>query len=81
MVNELKLAFVHFTHQSPMQICACTWIYLPLDKKLWKIRIGPPGLRAAGRWAFGPLGRRAIAGHGPRAGGLFLAKPLSMYLS
>ena len=53
---------------------------LPLDKMLWKIRIGPPGLRASGPpGRSGPLGRR-----GPRAGGpsgrrvvagLFLAKP------
>ena len=38
---------------------------LPLDKKLWKIRTGPPSLRAAG-----PPGRGAVAGRGPRAAGL-----------
>ena len=38
----------------------CMRMDLPLDKKLWKIRTGPPGRRAiAGR---GPLGRG-----GPRA--------------
>ena len=44
---------------------------LLLDKKLWKIKIGPPGLRAvmvAGRrgpWACGPSGRWAVTGRGP----------------
>ena len=46
---------------------------LPLDKKTvenqdWatgpRVRRGP---WAAGRWAFGPPGRWAVAGHGPRA--------------
>ena len=39
---------------------------LPLDKKMWKIRTGPLGLRATeqpGRWAPGARGR------GPRAAG------------
>ena len=54
MVNELKLAVVHFTHQNPMQICVCAWIYR------WTKNYGKSGLghRAAGRWA--------VAGRGPR---------------
>ena len=75
MVNELKLTVVHFTHQNPMQITACAWIYR-WTKKLWKIRIGPRGLRAVagrgplgrrGSWAVGhrPPGRWAVAGRGP----------------
>ena len=63
MVNEFKLTVVHFARPNPMQICACAWIYR-WTKKLWKIRTGPPGLRAArqpGRW--GP-GLRT-AGRGP----------------
>ena len=63
MVNEFKLTVVHFARPNPMQICACAWVYR-WTKKLWKIRTGPPGLRAArqpGRW--GP-GLRT-AGRGP----------------
>ena len=77
MVNEFKLTVVHFARPNPMQICACAWIYR-WTKKLWKIRAGPPGhraagasgppgLRAAGRWAFGPPGRWVA--------GLLSAKP------
>ena len=47
MVNEFKLTVFHFAHPNPMQICACAWIYR-WTKKLWKIRTGPPGFRAAG---------------------------------
>ena len=63
---------------------------LPLDKKLWKIRIGPPGLRASGppgRWAVvgrGPVGLQAagpLGGRGPWAAGLFLAKNMNVGLS
>ena len=64
MVNEFKLTVVHFARPNPMQICACAWIYR-WTKKLWKIRTGPPGLRAAGlpgRRAAGPS--RAV-GRGP----------------
>ena len=70
MVNEFKLTVVHFARPNPMQICACAWIYR-WTKELWKIRTGPPGLRAAGpSRAAGPLGRRAAGlsrtvGHGP----------------
>ena len=52
MVNEFKLTVVHFAPPNPMQICACAWIYR-WTKKLWKIRTGPPGLRAVGRGAPG----------------------------
>ena len=27
MVNEFKLTVVHFARPTPMQICACAWIY------------------------------------------------------
>ena len=54
MVNEFKLTVVHFARPNPMQICACAWIYR-WTKKLWKIRTGPPGLRAAGQSR--PVGR------------------------
>ena len=47
MVNEFKLTVVHFARPNPMQICAFAWIYR-WTKKLWKIRTGPPDLRAAG---------------------------------
>ena len=64
MVIEFKLTVVHFARPNPMHICTCAWIYR-WTKKLWKIRTGPPGLRAAGqpgRWASGARGR------GPRLG-------------
>ena len=53
MINELKLAVVHFTHQNPIQICACAWIYH------WTKNYGKSD------WATGPPGRRAVAGRGP----------------
>ena len=72
MVNEFKLAVIHFVCPNRMQTCAWAWIYR------WKkngeksgpgrqaiIGRGPLGHRgpwALGHWAFGPLGRR-----GPRA--------------
>ena len=78
-MNELKLSVVHFTHQNPMQICACSWIYR------WTKNYGKSALgrRAAGRWAVvacgrGPVGLRAagpLGRSGPWAAGLFLAKP------
>ena len=77
MVNEFKLTVVHFARSNPMQICACAWIYC-WTKKLWKIRTGPPGLRAAGqpgRWVFWPWGRRGPWAAGRWAAGLLLAKP------
>ena len=83
MVNELKLAVAHFTHQNPMQICACAWIYR-WTKNYGKSRVGhrasgPPGRGplgrrgpwAAGRWAAGPLGRRGPWAVGRWAVGLF----------
>ena len=48
------------THRCPCCADLCMRMDLPLDKKLWKIRTGPPGRRAAG-----PPGRRAVAGRGP----------------
>ena len=61
---KLKLAVVHFTHQNPLQICACAWIYR-WTKNYGKSGLdhrasGPPGRsgpRAAGRWA--------VVGRGP----------------
>ena len=79
MVNEFKLTVVHFARPNPMQICACAWIYR-LTKNCGKLGLGyrasgPLGRRgpwaaghrprAAGRWAFGPPGRWAMAGRGP----------------
>ena len=61
MVNEFKLTVVHFARPNPMQICGCAWIYR-WAKRLWKIRTGPPGLRAVvgrGPRYAGPSGRRA----------------------
>ena len=57
---------------------------LPLDKKLWKIRTGPPGRWAiaghgpwaVARWAFGPLGCGGWRVAGCAATCLLLAKPL-----
>ena len=72
MVNEFKLTLVHVTRPNPMvnpmQICGCTGIYR-WTKKLWKIRTGPPGFRAAGCWAFGLPGRWAVAGREPLSRG------------
>ena len=77
MVNELKLAVVHFTHQNPMQICSCTWIYSWIKNYeksglgCWAVVGGGPlgrcGPWTADRWAFRPPGRWAIAGSGPWA--------------
>ena len=64
MVNEFKLTVVHFARHNPMQICA---------KKLWKIRTGPPGFRAAGRHGPWAAGRWAVVGRGPRETGRGLA--------
>ena len=88
MVTEFKLTVVHFARPNPMQICACAWIYR-WTKKLWKIKTGPPGLRAAGprglrgQWtagreprAAGPSGRRAAGPpgrRGPWAAGIWAA--------
>ena len=50
------------THRRPCCADLCMCVDLPLDKKLWKIRTGPPGRGAAGppdRGAAGPPGRRA----------------------
>ena len=72
MVNEFKLAVVHFARPNPMQTFACAWI------NRWTKncrKSGPLGRWAAGplgRWAAGPLGRWAA---GPL--GLFLVKPWS----
>ena len=72
MVNELKLAVVHFTHQNPMQICACAWIYR------WTKNYGKSGLSHR---ASGPPGRSRPRAAGPSravgrwAAGLFLVKP------
>ena len=52
------------THRRPCCADLCMRMDLPLDKKLWKIRTGPPGRRAAGPWAAGRW-----------AAGLLLAKP------
>ena len=65
------------THRRPCCADLCMRMDLPLDKKLRKIRTGPPGRRAAGPRAAGPSGRRAVgppgrwavAGRGPRAAG------------
>ena len=53
------------THRCPCCADLCMRMDLPLDKKLWKIRTGPPGRRVAGPW-------RAA---GRWAAGLLLAKP------
>ena len=63
MVNEFKLAVVHFARPNPMQTYACAWI------NRWPKNGGKsePGRRAImGR---GPPGRRAVEGRGPRAAG------------
>ena len=52
------------THRRPCCADLCMRMDLPLDKKLWKIRTGPPGRGAAGPWAAGRW-----------AAGLLLAKP------
>ena len=49
------------THRRPCCADLCMCVDLPLDKKLWKIRTGPPGRRATGPWR--AAGRRAA---GPR---------------
>ena len=79
MVNEFKLAVVHFARPNPMQTCACAWINRWAKNggksgpgrwaagPSWAVGRGPVGLRATG-----PPGRR-----GPQAAGLFLVKPVS----
>ena len=60
------------THRLPCCADLCMRMDLPLDKKLWKIRTGPQGHRAAGPWRAvgrGPPERWAVAGRGPRATG------------
>ena len=57
MVNEFKLAVVHFASPNPMQTCACAWI------NSWTKNSGKsgPGRQAAGPpRAAGPLGRWAV---------------------
>ena len=77
MVNELKFAVVHFTHQNPADLCMR--VDLPLDKKTMENQdwaTGPPGRRAAGpSWAVGrgPVGFRA-AGPLGRLGPLALGR-------
>ena len=81
MVNEFKLTVVHCTPKPDADLCM--HVDLPLDKKLWKIKTGPPGgraiagrwprvtgpSRAVGRWAFEPPGHRAAGSPGRRAAG------------
>ena len=43
------------TDRRPCCADLCMRMDLPLDKKLWKIRTGPPGRRAVGRWVAGLL--------------------------
>ena len=74
MVNKLKLAVIHFTHQNLMQIYACTWIYR-WTKNPEKSGLGHPaaghwplgcrGPWTTGWWVFGPLGRRRPLGCRP----------------
>ena len=49
MVNEFKLIVVHFARPNLMQICDVRG-FTAGQKKLWKIRTGLPGCRAAGPW-------------------------------
>ena len=53
LVNEFKLAVVHFAHPNPMQLCACAWIYCwkkkTVENQDWAS--GPPGHRRP--WAEG----------------------------
>ena len=68
MVNEFKLAVVHFARPNPMQTCACAWI------NRWTKKGGKsgPGRRAAGPSrvvGHGPLGLRAFGPPGRRATG------------
>ena len=51
MVNEFKLAVVHFARPNPMQTCACTWI------NSWTKNDGKSG---PGHQAAGPPGRWAV---------------------
>ena len=44
MVNKFKVTLVHFARPTP-DADLCMRVDLPLDKKLWKIRTGPPGHR------------------------------------
>ena len=76
MVNTQTRHRPFYTPKPDPHLCMC--VDLQLDKKLWKIRIGPPGRRAvAGRWAV--VGRWAIVGRWAAGGwdaGLFLANPM-----
>ena len=83
MVNEFKLTGVHCTPKPDTDLRMR--VDLSLDKKLWKIRAGPPGRRAiAGRGPLGRRGPRAVGrwATGPswRTAGLLLAKPLQVPL-
>ena len=80
MVNEFKLTVVHCTPKRPPKPNAdlCMLMDLLLDKKLGKIRTGPPGCRAIA--GCGPLGRGGLWAvgrwtFGMQAAGLLLAKP------
>ena len=70
MVNKFKLTVVHCTPKWPSKPNAdlCMLLDLLLDKKLWKIRTGPPGCRAIA--GCGPLGRGGpwAVGRGPQSG-------------
>ena len=57
MVNKLKLGTVQFTHQNPIQICACAWIYR-WTKNYGKTGLGQRAVAGRGPWAAGPSGRR-----------------------
>ena len=82
MVNKFKLTMRHRSFCTPNPDAdLCMRVDLKLDKKTvenqdqyWAAGREP---RAASRWAFGPLGRRAV---GRWAAGLLLAKPLSNHL-
>ena len=56
----------------------CMRVDLPLDKKLWKMRIGPPGRGPLGLRAVRPLSRRGPWAVGRWAAGLLLANPVML---
>ena len=63
MVNEFKLAVVHFARPNLMQTCACAWIYC------WTKNCGKPGLGLRAAAGCGPLGIWPPGHGGPWATG------------
>ena len=72
MINEFKLTVFHLRAQTRWKSVHVRGFTAGQQNCVGLRATGPPGRRgpwASGRWGFGPPGRWAVAGRGPRAAG------------